>query len=237
MRKMEKAAVLAVLAALILSGCAPKNGQPRQISVNGEAVVYVKPDKIDISFGVSTRNVDLQKATAENNAIIKKAKAVLKESGIEDKDIQTGRLSINLSYRYSDDKIDYYNVNNSIAATLYNADIIDKLISDLIGSGINQLYGVEFRTSELQKYRVQAREMAVEAAQKKAAEMAAVLGQEIAEPLAINEGYTSSYYYYQPQTQNAMFSAQDTYSGEVETVALGQIPVRASVSASFRLKD
>ncbi len=237
MRKIKMAAVLAVFAAVILSGCAAKNEQPRQISVNGEAVVYIKPDKIDISFGVNTRNMDLEKATAENNAVMKKAKAVLKESGIEDKDIQTGRLNINISYRYSDDKIDYYNVNNNIVATLYNADIIDKFISDLIESGINQLYGVEFKTSELQKYRIQAREMAVEAAQKKAAEMAAVLGEEIGEPLAINEGYSSSYYYYQPQTQNAMFSAQDTYSGEGETVALGQIPVRASVSASFRLKD
>ena len=237
MHKIFRIIILTGFILLLASGCGDNDEAPRQISVNGEAVVYVKPDKIDISFGINTRDLDLQKAAAENNEIVKKAKAVLKENGIDDKDIQTGRLNISISYRYSDDKIDYYNVKNNIIATLYDAEIIDRLISELIDSGINQLYSVEFKTSELQKYRIQAREMAVKAAKKKAEEMAAVLDEEIGEVLAITEGYSSSYYYYQPQSQNAMISMGENYSEGGEAVALGQIPVRASISASFRLKD
>ena len=237
MRKIYRTMVPALLAVLIVSGCARRDDVPRQIAVNGEAVVYVKPDKIELSFGINTREKDLQKATETSNTIVKKAKAVLKENGIEDKDIQTGRLNISISYRYSDDQIEYYNVNNNLSATLYDAEIIDKLISELIDTGINQLYGVEFKTSELQKYRIQAREMALQAAEKKASEMAAVLGENLGEVLTITEGSTSSYYYYQPQSQNAMMSLDENYGESGETVALGQIPVRASVSASFRLKD
>ena len=70
-----------------------------KISVNGEAVVKVQPDEIIITFGIETWNKDIMLAKQENNSIMKDAIAVIKNSGIEDKKVQTDYLSIESSFR------------------------------------------------------------------------------------------------------------------------------------------
>jgi len=65
-----------------------------KITVNGEAVVNVKPDKIVINFGIETWDTDIIVAKQKNNEILKKAKAAIKESGVPEREVQTDYLSI-----------------------------------------------------------------------------------------------------------------------------------------------
>ena len=55
----------------------PSNDQPK-ITVTGEALVYAKPDKIVLNFGIETRDNQLVTAKQKNAAIWDKAAAVLK---------------------------------------------------------------------------------------------------------------------------------------------------------------
>ena len=64
------------------------------ITVMGESVVYVTPDKIIISFGIETKDQDINIAKDKNAAIMKMAVYVLKIYGVPDKEIQTDNLSI-----------------------------------------------------------------------------------------------------------------------------------------------
>ena len=87
----------------------PTADQPK-ITVTGESLVYAKPDKIVINFGIESGDNQLVPAKEKNAAIWKKAAAVLKESGIPNKDVQTDYLSIEPRYRnYNeiDDPIGY----------------------------------------------------------------------------------------------------------------------------------
>ena len=85
-----------------------------KITVNGEAIVKVQPDQILITFGIETWDKNIMIAKQENNDIMKKAKAVIKELGIEGKNVQTDYLSI--EPRYDDN----YNKKNFIGYFVRN---------------------------------------------------------------------------------------------------------------------
>ena len=65
-----------------------------KITVTGEAVVNVKPDKIVITLGIETWDTEITVAKQANNDILKKTVAAVKESGVAEKDMQTDHLSI-----------------------------------------------------------------------------------------------------------------------------------------------
>lgn len=230
--------VFIITAVLFFTGCGKETDQARQVSVNGEAIVYVTPDKVLLNFGVYSENKVLKKAVTENNEIIGKVNAVVRGHKVEEKDIQTGRLNVGTTNTgYPDYKFTGYSVSNEMVVTVYDVEIVEQLVLDLFDAGVNNLRGITFQTTELQKYRSQARTMAVEAAHKKAVEMTGVLGQEPGKAISIVEGVYSSY---SPslQTQNMMVQEESAYRDvESDIISLGQIPISASVSVVFEIED
>ena len=167
-----------------------------RISVTGEAEVNVAPDRIIITFGVDTRDFNLLVAKQQNDAITKKGLAAVKALGVPDRDIQTDQLSI--SQRFGDRQVfQGYTVRNMFAVTINDPAKVEGLISSALDSGVNYLLHVDFQTSELKKFREQARELAVKAAREKAEKMAGTLGQTVGNPIQIDEDqrYTGSSYY------------------------------------------
>jgi uncharacterized protein len=217
------------------------NERPR-ISVSGEAVVYVKPDKITITFGIHTLDKEIQQAKNSNNDILKKALVAIKECGVPEKEIQTDHLSIEPRYddRYgSPQHFLGYAVQNTFSVTLSDAAKVDELVTGVLAAGVTSIQGIEFQTTELKKYREEARELALKAAREKAEKMAAVLGQSIGAPLEVSEHGASGWW--SGRSWNvAANRVQDMRgnSGEVpETVVFGKISVSAGVSVIFELKQ
>ena len=124
---------------------------------------------------------------------------------------------------------------------------MNKVIIAALNAGANQVVNVEFYLSNLRKYRDQARELAMKAAKEKAEDLSSAAGAEVGCIMSINENTWSHYYggwYGQTRnlwTQNVVQNAAPTGSEagaltEAGPVNLGQISVRAEVSASFSLK-
>ena len=135
---MKAIAMIAIV--IIISSC-PVRAQQTQlydarpkITVNGEAVVYVKPDKIVVTFGIETWDADIMTAKQKNNDILKKAIGAIKELGIPEKEIQTDHLSI--SPRYKDDyrKEDFlgYFVRNAFVVTLAETAKVEELATRVL---------------------------------------------------------------------------------------------------------
>ena len=221
-----------------------------RISVNGEAMVNVAPDRILITFGVDTRDVDLAAAKLQNDTIVKRALAAVKESGVPGKDIQTDQLSIDqrfVSGPRGGQVFDGFTVRNMFVVTVDDPKKVESLISKALNSGVNYLLGVDFQTAELKKYREQARTLAVEAAREKATKMAATLGQTVVHPIQISEGGYPGPSYYSSWSGSGWSnrgrnSSASQNSGQVsggaadDTIALGKVGVRASVSVVFELQ-
>jgi|WetSurMetagenome_2_1015567.scaffolds.fasta_scaffold29481_2 uncharacterized protein len=221
-----------------------------KIMVNGEAVVKVQPDKIVIDFGIETWDKDIMIAKQKNNEIMKKAMTVIKESGIPDKDIQTDYLSVEPRYDDSYEKKDFigYFIRNTFVVTLSDPGKVEDLVSKVLQSGVNYIHGINFQTTELKKYREQARDLALNAAKEKAEKMAGALGQSIGDPLQISEGYSGGdWWYYNSwsgwgngrsnmMSQNVVQNIPSSSDQISDTIALGKISVKANVSVTFELK-
>lgn len=216
-----------------------------KITVGGEAVVNVKPDKVVVSFGIETWDADINVSKQKNNDILKKAVAAMKECGVPEKEIQTDQLSIEPRWHGSYEKQNFigYFVTNTVMVTLSEVKKVEQLVSSALTAGVTHIHGLDFQTTEFKKYREEARDLALKAAKEKAEKMSAVLGQTIGRPLQINENYTGSSWYggwnrgRSSGMSQVQVQADRGSSGEiVDSVALGKLAVRAGVSVTFELK-
>ncbi len=248
-----KAGVMVTVLWLAMTGAAlsqqPQgSGDQAKITVTGEATVNVKPDKIVLTLGIDTSDADVVVAKQKNGDLMKKAVAIAKECGVQDKQIQTDYLSIEPRWEngYERQKFIGYFVVNTLMVTLSDVDQLDRLITSVLQAGINRVNGIDYQTTEFKKYREQAREMALKAAKEKAEKMSAVLGRKIARPIQISENYTRSGWYggwgggrssgMSQQVSNAISDVGG--GGEItESVALGMLGIGASVTVTFELKE
>lgn len=223
-----------------------------KITVTGDAVVNVKPDKITISFGIETSDKQISVAKQKNDDIWKKAVAAFKECGVPEKEIQTDHLSLEPRYKpeYERENFLGYFVRNTLVVTLDDTAKVEELVTKALEAGVNYIHGIDFQTTELKKAREQARELALKAAKEKAEKMAAVLGQSVGKPIFINEnqtgspwGYNSSWWGWGYGRDRGVSQSQNVRergggTGEVsETIALGKISIRANATVTFELKD
>ena len=224
----------------------------RSIQVSGTAVVNVKPDRALIQLGVQSNGRSAKEAQARNTATINQVTRALKELGIESKDIATDWYTIEPLYEdYDSLRIKGYRIHNIIQITMHDVVKTNDAIVAAFQAGANQVENVEFYTSELRKYRDQARGMAMIAATEKAKALAASAGTNTSCVLTINENTWSyfnhwSWWYGRNQnqnlwTQNAVQNVSpaegaETPAPEDGPVNAGQISIRAEVNASFGLK-
>ena len=233
-----------------------------KISVTGEATVYAVPDKFVLQFGVETQDKVMTVAKEKNGEIMRKALAAIKEAGISAGDVRTNYLHAEPRWEQrgygkayqqtiaqtvqapssSDDgseagrRFRGFFVRSDVAVTIKDAAKIDKLIADLLAAGVNYIDRIDFQTSELKKHREEARERALRAAKEKAEKMAAVLGQAIGPPLDISEG-GGPVYNYAAQNEWAAAEAAADAAGGTTTIALGKMPIRATVAVTFELHN
>jgi uncharacterized protein YggE len=217
------------------------------ISVTGDATVNVVPDEIIITLGVETRDRALDTAKDQNDKRVKRVIALARSYGVEAKHIQTDFINISPEFDYNSydlDRIVGYRVGKTIVITLRDIDAFDDLLTDVLELGANYVHGVEFRTTELRKYRDQARALAITAAEEKATALASELGQSIGSPTHINEnhsGWWSSYGSWWGYRWGGMMSQNVVQNAPQEGIttsggiAPGQIKVNASVSVTFDL--
>ncbi|MEJ5310587.1 MAG: SIMPL domain-containing protein [Anaerolineae bacterium] len=240
-------ALLAVfpLAGMTKSNTAPIAAEPGVISVSGEAEVRIMPDEVILRLGVETSDRNLAKAKQLNDQIVARVQAVAKRYGIPAERVQTDYLNIEPRYNdgYTQREFVGYFVQRTVVITLRDLTKFEDVLSALLESGVNYVHGIEFRTTDLRKYRDQARELALQAAREKATAMAAALDQKIGEPRSIQEeanswwsGYGSGWWgRWGGMTQNVIQEVGGNYASFDSSLAPGQISVTARVAVNFAM--
>jgi uncharacterized protein YggE len=224
----------------------------RAIHVTGTAVVNVKPDRALIQLGVQSNGRTAREVQARNSTTINQVVKALNKLGIESKDIATDWYTIDPVYEdYEDLHIKGYRIHNIIQITMRDVDKTNDAIVAAFTAGANEVENVEFYTSELRKYRDQAREMAMQAAVEKARSLATTAGTDTSCVLDINENSWSYFNHWSRWygwnnnqnvwTQNAVQNIAPSEGGENPAtddgpVSAGQISIRAEVTATFGLK-
>jgi uncharacterized protein YggE len=192
--------------------------------------------------GAGTRNKVLQTAREENDHIVKKVIQLAERFNIESKYIMTNYLNVAPDYadgyRRGAAVIEGYNVYKQISITLTKVDRFEEFLCELLNTGINYVYHIQFRTTKLSEYREQARSLALQAAQRKASTMAQELGQKTGRPYSISEWQPERDWLHRDSylLTNVAVNAPNRDTVEMAVTALGRIEVKETVLVSFELE-
>jgi uncharacterized protein len=221
----------------------------RSVHVTGSAMINVTPDRTLVQLGVQSNGKTVKIAQQANTQAIQSVIAALKNQGIEANDITTDAYVISPIYEdYDALYIKGYRIYNTVAVTVRDVTQTSDVVAAALTAGANQVNDVQFYTTELRKYRDQARELAVTAAKEKAQALAATAGTDTGCVLNISENSWSYYngwwsgssagsnLWTQNTIQNSTTPNQGSNSDTEEPISLGQISVKAEVEVTYALE-
>ena len=228
------AAVVLCLTALVAQGqefCR----EPKIVKTTGTAELKITPDQATVQLGVERQSATAKYAKAEVASTSRKVLAALKELKIEDKDIHT-------AYLYLEPMIDYrkglritnFTAEQSLSITVRDLSKLDTVMDAVISAGANHIGGIEYQSSDLRRYKDQARDAAAQAAREKAEALAKALGNQIGKTYSVEEVPQTEGYYGSVAGMMANTSLEESKSRGPST-APGQLTVNASVVVSFDL--
>jgi uncharacterized protein YggE len=222
----------------------------RTVSVTGSALINVTPDRALVQLGVQSNGTTVDAVQKANTQAIQQVIAAMKLQGLDAKDISTDLYMIEPVYENYDSLfIKGYRIHNTVAVTVREVKNTSAIVAAALAAGANQVNDIGFYTSQLRKYRDQARELAMTAAREKAQALAMAAGAETGCVLSIGENSSSFYNgWWYGSSRNGSMMTQNTIqnaapaggpagdSGGDEPISLGQISVKAEVNVSYALK-
>ncbi|HEX8130227.1 MAG TPA: SIMPL domain-containing protein [Pyrinomonadaceae bacterium] len=217
------------------------------VSVSGQAEVLVAPDEVLFTLEVKKIDKDLSVAKTQNDESTRQILALARRFKVEPQDMKTDYISVDM--KYTTDLIDDdsssvpqrrvkrefvgYEVSKTVIIRFVDIPRFEEFFSAVLQAGVSSVRDVSFRTSQIRKFRDEARTLAIRAAREKAAALAREIGQSIGKAHSISEegeGRSSNSANYST-TVGGRFS-----DDESSTIAPGTIRVAARVSVSFILQ-
>lgn len=206
--------------------------QVPQINVSGEGKIKVTPDYAIISIGVENTGADAAEVKKKNDATVDAVIKYLKNFKLPATDYQTKQVSLYKNYDYNKKKTTYV-ASQQITVTLKDLSKYDTLMMGLMGTGINNIQGVEFKSTKVLQYESEARKAAVVDAKAKALDYAAALNQKVGKAILVSDNSQTRY----PVPMMYAMKSMDAAGAEAtqETLAIGEIEITANVNISFFL--
>ncbi|WNS74190.1 SIMPL domain-containing protein [Bacillus sp. DTU_2020_1000418_1_SI_GHA_SEK_038] len=160
------------------------------IRVSGIGKVTVAPNRAEITLGVSTEDVQLEKAQNDNAAAIANIKNALNSIGIHDDQIRTVNYSIFPQYDYIEGKQIFrgYRVEHLLLITIGDIEKAGLVVDTAVKNGANIITGIKFSVNNPSQYEQQALSFAVIDSFQKAEAIARTLGVQLNNtPILIQE--------------------------------------------------
>ncbi|MBP1464318.1 SIMPL domain-containing protein [Candidatus Chloroploca sp. M-50] len=205
----------------------------RQITVIGNGEVRVAPDMATVQIGVETSAPTTQEALAQNTAQAQAIIDQMKQLGIDDKDLQTSGFSISPTYDTNGRAVTGYQVSNMVMVTIRDLDNAGTLLDQVVQSGANRIYGINFGLSDLKTAQAQARDAAILDGRDRADQMARTSGATLGTVLVITENVGSASPF--PMLDMAM-SARGEALGAPVPVQPGEQVITAQVQLTYELR-
>ena len=226
---MKSLAVVGAILAVLVAGATRAGGAPsaapqHSIVVAGQGAVSARPDRAQLSFGVSSDAKSASAALRANAAEMTKVIAALKSQGIAAADLRTDLVSLSPRYSQNGETVVGYTATNSVTATVRNLAKIGAIIDAAVDAGANQVSGPNLvRSSAASLYRAALRG-AIADARGKARTIAAASGLHIRRITDVSESSAA------PSPMPLTAKASADASTPVET---GSTLVEAAVTVTF----
>ncbi len=206
--------------------------QVPQITVSGEGKIKVTPDYAIISIGVENTGADAAEVKKKNDATVDAVIKYLKNFKLPASDYQTKQVYLHKSYDYNKKKNTFV-ASQQITVTLKDLTKYDALMMGLVDTGINNIQGVEFKSTKVAQHESEARKAAVAEARTKAQDYATALNQKAGKAIMVSD---NSQTHYPVPMMYSMKMSEAADAMPQETLAIGEIEVTANVTISFSLE-
>lgn len=210
------------------------------VAVFGTAVIEVVPDEMHWTLIVKTQGPEIATVAETHDRKVAGVIAFLKDRSIDEKTIQTSRITLSENWVYKDrDRV----LEGYIASTtvVFESNKLDQYrdlwigVAKLTDVSVNS---VAFDTSERIKHQNNSRLQAVHAAKEKAVALAGALDSKVGHPLVIDEvmAPTADYSGQAGMPKNRMAFAESAIAApDASSISPGTISVRTRVNVKFQI--
>jgi uncharacterized protein YggE len=208
------------------------DGRIMGISVSGQGEASGAPDLATVSLGVEAFRDTVQAAREDAAAAMSQVIAVLRDRGIEERDIQTSFFNIYPRYDRDGQNITGYQVSNQVTVKIRDLNAVGSIIDEVVAAGGNltRFQGVSFSIENPKPLEEEARAAAVADLTAKANQLANLTGVQLGSLVSISE--SGGFPHPMPAAERAFF-AQDTAS--LTPIVPGEVDVIITLEATFAI--
>ncbi len=208
------------------------------ITVKGEGIVRVLPDRAVLRFAVVTRDQDPERARQRNAEAARRALNAVRALGIEERHLHLETLTLHPVREYNPDQRRWeekgYEVQRVLRVELVDLNQLPQVVARVVQQGANRLQGIRYEVSDRETVRLAALQAAVRNAQEKARQMLAVLNREVGDPIRVTE---QALEFPRPLWRANVAALRTAEAApEPEAYAAGEIEVRARVEITFAIR-
>ncbi len=179
--------LLAALPLAAQDGAFPQN----TIQVNGSGTAFGAPDIAYIEIGYEIADEDLNHAFEQTSTTLYAIRDAVLALDIASEDIQTRGLSLWVDERYTvgpdQEPQRLYRLSNAFRLVIRDIERVADVIDASVQAGANNIYGLQYGIADTDALEEQARARAAADAKARAANLAALFGNTVGEPLHISE--------------------------------------------------
>ena len=211
--------------------------------VNGKGEITVTPNLATVSLGVETMETNVADAQAEASDGMKKIMKSLADSGINQKDIQTGAFYITqrINWNSYQSSIIGYTVTNMLTVKIRDMNKVGDIIDSAIAAGgdIIRMDNLTFSVEDPSEIYQQAREKATANARDKAEQYARLLGVKLGAPTYVSESTQQSNPYYYGNNVGNYYSGNMTTPTVTDSsdssISPGQNKITLNITVAYEL--
>lgn len=242
--------VILAISSLIFAKIYSKSIEPssyRSFSVNGEGKVVAVPDVAQFTFSVITEGgKDIASLQQENTQKTNRAIALLKDNGIEDKDIKTASYNLQPRYQYFSCPVNKnsiakpcppaeivgYSISQTVSVKIRDFEKAGEILSGIVQSGVNSVSQLSFAIDDETEIENQARQKAVADAIKKAESIAQAGNFNLGKILSISEN--SSPIFYRSAKSFGISASED--SAIAPTIEPGSQEITVNIALTYEIR-
>ena len=214
----------------------PTIQQETTIAFNVTGKVERAPDIAFITTGVRVEAPTARDAMRNNAERMSNVVEVLKEAGVEPRDVQTSNLNLSPKYEYRSNqapRLIGYTASNAVTIKVRDLDNLGATLDALVNAGANEINGIRFALDNPEAAMREARLQAMQAAEARAELYATSAGMSVRRLVTLNE----SGGWNQPQPQMMMArAAMDMAESAPTPIEGGSVGYSVTLSLTYELQ-
>ena len=163
-----------------------RNG--RGVTTTGTCVVRTKPDVAEVTIGINQNSRTAGSAKSNVKSRTKRVIQSLRASGIETKDIQTERYSLQPEWKGQYNLMSW-TVEEALRVKIRKTDTVADVLDAAVKAGANRVGRLSYSVNDLDALRAKGRKQASKVAREKAEQLASSLGGKLGALVTCSENY------------------------------------------------